>query len=121
MTGAALRICSAAESTAADRAVRQRGLLRSAGRAPGLGPLVHPRGASQERPRAALVTQALWHETLGELPLGGTFVLDGAPYTLVGLVNPAVQAVQTAQVFLPFEPALASETAARISSTPWEG
>jgi putative ABC transport system permease protein len=54
-------------------------------------------------PRAAMVTQAFWHETLGEMPLGGTFVLDGDPHTLVGLVNPAVRAVQTAQVFLPFE------------------
>jgi putative ABC transport system permease protein len=60
-------------------------------------------------PRAALVTEGTWHDALGGMPLGGTFMLDGEPYTLVGISNPAAQAVAGTQVYLPFEQQIMSE------------
>ena len=60
-------------------------------------------------PKAAMVTEGAWHDALGGMPLGGTFLLDGEPYTLIGISNPAAQAVTGTQVYLAFEQQLMSE------------
>jgi putative ABC transport system permease protein len=61
-------------------------------------------------PRAFMATEPFWRQSLGEAPLGTTFVLDGVPHTLVGLVQPSVQTVLAGgQAFFPFEESYTSD------------
>jgi predicted permease len=57
-------------------------------------------------PNAAPVvvaSEGFWHRALGDMPPGGTLVLNGLPFTLVGVAPPSASTLAGADVFVALE------------------
>lgn len=78
------------------------------------------RGFSSDEDRAggapvAMISHALWMSRFGgrETVIGERLLLDGTPYSIVGVLPPAFRLFQKAEVYLPIAPFIASQPADR--------
>ena len=78
------------------------------------------RGFSSDEDRAggapvAMISHALWMSRFGgrEAVIGERLLLDGTPYSIVGVLPPAFRLFQKAEVYLPIAPFIASQPADR--------
>jgi putative ABC transport system permease protein len=82
------------------------GLLPLLGVVPAAGRIFLPEEDRASGAPVAMVSYALWQRRFGGSLdcLGKTIVLDSQPHTLIGVLPPAFQLLQSADVFVPFEP-----------------
>jgi putative ABC transport system permease protein len=82
------------------------GLLPLLGVIPTAGRTFLPEEDQAGAPPVAMISYALWQRSFGGSPdcLGKAIVLDSQPHTLVGVLPPGFQLLQSADVLVPFVP-----------------
>jgi putative ABC transport system permease protein len=82
------------------------GLLPLLGVVPAAGRIFLPEEDRAGGSPVAMISYALWQRRFGGSLdwLGKTIVLDSQPHTLIGVLPPGFQLLQSADVFVPFEP-----------------
>jgi putative ABC transport system permease protein len=91
------------EPQVVDTLMVSRGLLEVLGLRPLAGRFFTDEEHVPNAAPALVATEAFWHRALGDVAPGSTVLLDGVPFTLVGVAPNSVTTVEWAQAIIPLE------------------